>query len=465
METKIFSYTGTAKQTGYVGLIVTFIVLVSFEASLEVLLITVLVPDGMVKLVVHGLHTLLIIFAMQLLIKALFVLKTRHRLTESGLKLHYGPDFKAEIPFKAIVSVQPAKERPLSSLNIRPSYEKKKQRLNAVFSNKGQVLLKLDQLYNFRIGLFKGGLADEVLLNFDHCEEFLAAFKELKATPPVENKAKVVTLSSPLALQAPFRPLNLPLLSSSATPAIRTEELTLHYRSSGLRAVNSLNLSIAPGEIYGFLGSNGAGKTTTLKMLVGLLEPSTGKAWIAGHNMWTEPLVAKASLGYVADRTMLYERLTGREFLSFLAQMRGLERQEAERRIEHLLNLLELKDKANIPCRTYSFGTKRKLALAGALLHQPAVLILDEPLNGLDPLSSHRLKELFIELATGGTTILFSTHDLATAEAVCHRVGIIHRGELVAEGSTHELRQLAAAPDLESVFLNLTATQYEEIAL
>jgi len=245
--------------------------------------------------------------------------------------------------------------------------------------------------------------------------------------------------------------------------AIRTENLTRSFKR--FNAVDNLNLSIAQGEIYGFLGSNGAGKTTTIKMLVGLLEPSGGRAWIAGHNVWTEPLAAKAVSGYVADRAILYERLTGREFLNFLGQMRGIPLSEAEQRIKDLLDMLELTEHAGRPCGAYSFGMKRKLALARALLHRPAVLILDEPLNGLDPRSSRRLKDLFIEQAAGGTTILLSTHDLATAEAVCHRVGIIHRGQLLVEGSAAELEKMASASDLEEVFLSLTAEQREEVSV
>ena len=241
--------------------------------------------------------------------------------------------------------------------------------------------------------------------------------------------------------------------------AIRTENLTRRYKS--FTAVDNLNLGVQPGEIYGFLGANGAGKTTTMKMLVGLLQPDAGHAWISGHDAWKEPLAARAALGYVADRSMLYDRLTGREFLAFLTQMRGIPEQVAGARVEHLLDLLELKDRADTACGSYSFGMKRKLAIAGALVHEPPVLILDEPLNGLDPLSAHRLKDLFAELAAGGTAIFLSTHDLATAESICQRVGIIHKGRLLVEGSASELRQVAAAPDLEAVFLTLTAEATE----
>ena len=225
--------------------------------------------------------------------------------------------------------------------------------------------------------------------------------------------------------------------------------------------LNSATFEIFQPGFVSIAGPNGAGKTTTMKMLVGLLEPHAGQAVINGHDIWQNPLAAKAVLGYVADRAMLYDRLTGREFLMFLAQMRGIPRQQAEGDIDSLLNMLELSDRAHSQCATYSYGMKRKLALAAALLHHPSVLILDEPLNGLDPLSARRFKDLFVELAADGTTIFLSTHDLATAESLCHRIGIISHGRLLVEGSATELREIAAAPDLESVFLALTAEQAE----
>ncbi len=239
--------------------------------------------------------------------------------------------------------------------------------------------------------------------------------------------------------------------------AIRAENLTRCFK--GFTAVDNLNLSVHRGEIYGFLGSNGADKTTTMKMLVGLLQPDCGRVWIAGSDVWKESLVAKAAFGYVADHIMLYDRLTGREFLDFLAQIRGTPEQVASERIEQLLDVLELRDRADTACGTYSFGMKRKLAIAGALIHKPQVLILDEPLNGLDPLSARRLKDLFAELVAEGSAIFLSTHDLATAESICHRVGIIHKGRLLVEGSSSELRQIAGAPGLEDAFLSLTAEE------
>ena len=222
-------------------------------------------------------------------------------------------------------------------------------------------------------------------------------------------------------------------------------------------------MTIQPGEIYGFLGSNGAGKTTTMKMLVGLLQPNEGRALLAGHNVERDGLAAKAALGYVADRSILYERLTGREFLLFLSQIRGIDHKDAQTSIAHLLEVLELTDVADSLCSSYSFGMKRKLSLAGSLLHKPSVLILDEPLNGLDPQSARNLKDLLLDLAVHGTAILLSTHDLATAETLCHRIGIIYKGRLLAEGTASELRQRVDASDLETVFLTLTAQAKEMV--
>ena len=347
-------------------------------------------------------------------------------------------------------------------------YEAEKGRIFAAISDHGQVLLVLDQSYPFRVGLLGSSkLANQLLINVDKRDEFLTDF-ELKVNS-VEKRAFDVEesgfsngkdnaniLSTLQTTHASKQPTSTTLDSYSKL-AIRTEHLTRLYKE--FVAVEDLNLAVRAGEIYGFLGSNGAGKTTTMKMLVGLLKPDAGHVWIAGHDVLKESITAKSAFGYVADHTMLYDRLTGREFLEFLTQIQGLAEQEANRRIEQLLGILELRDRVDTACGTFSFGMKRKLAIAGALIHEPKVLILDEPLNGLDPLSARRLKDLFTERAANGTTIFLSTHDLATAESICHRVGIIHKGHLLVEGSSSELRQIAGAPGLEEAFLSLTAVE------
>jgi len=200
-------------------------------------------------------------------------------------------------------------------------------------------------------------------------------------------------------------------------------------------------------------------------MLVGMVTPTNGTVMLNGYNLLSAEKAAKTGLGYVPDQAMLYERLTGREFLSFLAHLHNVPEEQSHQRITHYLKLLDLEAPADRLCGSYSFGMKRKLALAGALLHTPSIVILDEPLNGLDPRSARKLKDLFLELAANGIAVLLSIHDLATAEEVCHRVGIIHHGQIVAEGNVAELRQRASAHNLEEVFLQLTqeSSEIEEI--
>lgn len=473
MATGSKTFTYTAQRGAYLSIVAAFTFLIIVEGGVLALLIVVFAPAGPIRLALLGtlIGLYLLLFAVMLA-----PLVTRHGLDASHLHLRYGFDIRADVPRTAIVAVEPAHEKVTTWQAMRAQYGAGRQRINAAFSEQGQVLLRLDQPRPYRVGLFGGGPAAEILINLDDRDAFLAALG-LPTTEDTETRGQgdremsrqtdtLVVTPSPPHLVSPSPPPVLSeveglSLSPSAT-GIRTQGLTRHF--DGLTAVDDLSLVIRPGEIYGFLGPNGAGKTTTIKMLVGLLEPNVGHAWIAGHDIWSEPLPAKAALGYVADRAMLYARLTGREFLGFLAQMRAIPRAQADERIQDLLGLLELSDRADSPCGKYSFGMKRKLALAGALLHQPSVLILDEPLSGLDPRSARRLKDLFAELAAGGATIFLSTHDLATAEAVCHRVGIIHKGRLLAEGSAHDLQKLAAAPSLESVFLTLTAEQEQEPA-
>ncbi len=460
-STQTFTY--AAAPGSYLAIVSVFCFMMPLELGVIALLLQGLVSNGAVKL---ALFVVLALFVLFVLAKLLVPLWTKHHVDKTSVLLRYGIDFKASIPRAAIAAAQPAREK-----IVIPSarYEAKSRRIVIAFSDKGQVLLRLDQAYPFRVGLFGGGLADQVLLSVDQREAFLAALGSPAASAPASHEMAQTPLeavsqlgSSESRMLPGFAPARQ--FPEPATLALRVEGLTRRY--ADFTAVDNLNLALRRGEIYGFLGANGAGKTTTMKMLVGLLQPDAGRVWIAGHDMWREPLAAKAVLGYVADRALLYERLTGREFLAFLAQVRGIPQREASERIATLLDLLELTHQADRLCGTYSYGMKRKVALAGALLHQPAVLILDEPLNGLDPLSARRLKDLFVELAARDTAIFLSTHDLATAEAVCHRVGIIHQGRLLIEGSTQELRQAATAPDLETVFLNLVAgQQQEEVAL
>jgi ABC-2 type transport system ATP-binding protein len=234
-----------------------------------------------------------------------------------------------------------------------------------------------------------------------------------------------------------------------------------------LEAVADATFSLQPGEIVGFLGPNGAGKTTTIKMLTGLLEPSAGRAAIMGSDIQKDPIPAKAAFGYVPDTPNLYGKLTGWEFLQFMARLYRVPRDQTEHRAHELLRLFQLADASTDLIEGYSHGMQQKMALAGALIHDPKVLFLDEPTVGLDPKSARMIKDILGQLRDRGTTIFFSTHILEIAERMCDRVMIINQGRIVASGTVAELRSggTGEAGSLEDIFLELTGgAEYAEIA-
>jgi ABC-2 type transport system ATP-binding protein len=237
---------------------------------------------------------------------------------------------------------------------------------------------------------------------------------------------------------------------------INIENLSKSYNKGTVKAVDNLNLNVKKGEIFGFLGPNGAGKTTTIKMIVGLLNPDEGRISINGLDNRKNTLEAKRSIGYVPDNPNLYDRLTGTEYLNFMADVYEVSSIDRKERIAHYLDMFELKDAAADLIKSYSHGMKQKIALTGALIHNPAVWILDEPMVGLDPKSSHLLKEQMREHCDKGNTVFFSTHIMEVAEKLCDRIGIIHKGGLVAIGTLDELRQGEKKDSLENIFLELT---------
>lgn len=228
------------------------------------------------------------------------------------------------------------------------------------------------------------------------------------------------------------------------------------YNKGSVKAVDNLSLRVNKGEIFGFLGPNGAGKTTTIKMIVGLLNPDEGDISINGTDIRKNALEAKKSIGYVPDNPNLYERLTGTEYLNFMADVYQVTAEQRRQRIEHYLEMFELNDAASDLIKSYSHGMKQKIALTGALIHDPAVWILDEPMVGLDPKSAHLLKEQMREHCDKGNTVFFSTHILEVAEKLCDRIGIIHKGNLIASGNMDELRHGDNKDSLENIFLELT---------
>jgi ABC-2 type transport system ATP-binding protein len=243
------------------------------------------------------------------------------------------------------------------------------------------------------------------------------------------------------------------LADSEHIPAIEAHNLQKHYGDT--QAVKGVDLVVYPGEIVGFLGPNGAGKTTTIKMLVGLLRPSSGVARIGGFDIQQQPLQAKAQLGYVPDEPYLPEKLSAREFLQFVGGLYRMEKNAAAQRGEELLRLFGLEDRADELLGGYSHGMRQKAALAGALLHDPRAFFLDEPTVGLDPRSARLIKDLLRTISGRGTAVFMSTHILEIAERMCDRVFIINQGAIIATGTLEELRA-GSTESLEDIFLSLT---------
>ncbi len=240
--------------------------------------------------------------------------------------------------------------------------------------------------------------------------------------------------------------------------AIRVEGLTKVFRQQ--TAVDHISFRVAQGRFFGFLGPNGAGKSTTIKMLTGLLRPTSGDAVIEGIRLGRDPLGIKRAIGVLPEELPLYERLTGEEYLLFAGRMYGLQREEARRRTAELLEFLSLEEDRGKLIVDYSHGMKKKLALAAALIHNPRVLFLDEPLDGIDPVSGRVVSDLLRRLTRKGVTLFFTSHVLDVVERLCDEVAIIDRGRIVAQGSLDEIRaQREVAPDasLEDLFLKLVA--------
>jgi ABC-2 type transport system ATP-binding protein len=238
---------------------------------------------------------------------------------------------------------------------------------------------------------------------------------------------------------------------------LRVDDLTVRYGERP--AVDRLSFAVRPGEIYGLLGSNGAGKTSTIKTVVGLVRPAAGRVRVFGLDAVTDGLRVKAQVGYVPETSLLYDALTPREFLEFIAGVRRLDRASASERARAYVTAFRLEAEFDEPILTLSNGTRQKVLLIAALLHQPPLLVLDEPLNSLDPRSVRIMKDLLLRYVAGGERgILFSTHTMEVAEQLCHRVGILDRGVLRGEGTLAALRQKVARGDasLEEVFLRLT---------
>lgn len=235
---------------------------------------------------------------------------------------------------------------------------------------------------------------------------------------------------------------------------LKIDHLTKSYGNK--KAVDDLSLHIAPGEIYGFIGHNGAGKTTTIKACCGILQADCGEVYIDGVSIKENPLAAKAKLAYIPDNPDLYEFMTGVQFLNFIGDVFSVSAEDQQARIRKYAEMFQLTNDLAQPISAYSHGMKQKLAVISALLHEPKLLIMDEPFVGLDPKASHILKELMRELCNAGGAIFFSTHVLEVAEKLCDKVAIIKNGQLIKSGAMEEVKGDAS---LENVFLELEGEQ------
>ncbi len=237
---------------------------------------------------------------------------------------------------------------------------------------------------------------------------------------------------------------------------IRLIDLSKNYGK--LSAVESLNLEVPNGQIFGFLGPNGAGKTTTIRMIMGVLKPTSGQVFLCDYDMAREPEKAKAIAGFIPDRPFLYEKLSGSEFLEFVGKLHGVEPRRLAQKTAELLEHLELTPWKDELIDSYSHGMKQRLVVCAALLHEPKILVVDEPMVGMDPKGARTLKDIFRAWASRGAAVFLSTHSLSMAEEVCHRIGIIHKGRLIACGTMDALHKQAQTDEgnLESVFLELT---------
>ena len=234
------------------------------------------------------------------------------------------------------------------------------------------------------------------------------------------------------------------------------QQVSKRYTKLGVKALDNLTLHVQGGELFGFIGPNGAGKSTAIKLMTGVLRPDEGVITVAGHDLSKDRLAAQRAIGYVPDSNDLYDRLTGLEYLNFMADIYQVDAARRKEHIEKYLSIFSLEDAANSQIRSYSKGMKQKLMVIGALIHQPPVWVLDEPLSGLDPRAAHLLKEEMKRHCAAGNTVFFSTHVLEVAEKLCTRIGVIAHGQLRAQGTMEELRSGEVGASLEELFLELT---------
>jgi ABC-2 type transport system ATP-binding protein len=388
------------------------------------------------------------------------VIRTKHTVDAQNLTLNYG-SFSTKIPLSQIRRaslLQGPLPNKVEVPSFNPAYRSEDDTLYLLAGKKSLVEVLLASPSDAKVKTHVQ--FTRVVLNLDEPAEFVAALSggdspstAESAQPTVSSGTDVSELTQRFVQSAG---------SADEEAAIQMEGLRKVY--GDFAAVKGIDLRVAPGEIFAFLGGNGAGKTTTIKMLVGLLEPTGGQAWISGHNVWTANTEARRNLGYVPDIPLLYETLTAREFLWLIAGLYEMSESVGRARAEELLAFLDMQRWGDQLIRNFSLGMKRKMAIAAALMHRPKVLLLDEVTNGLDPRASREVKDLIGQMARQGTAIFLTTHILSVVEELAHRIAIIDQGSLRALGTMAELQEQAGKPDasLEDLFLAFTGAPARE---
>ncbi|MCA9833323.1 MAG: ABC transporter ATP-binding protein [Thermomicrobiales bacterium] len=424
-----FTYTRDTRPLN--SFVVTWALIFSFEGIVLVTLAVIVAPWFWLKLLLP----LLAMGGLALFVKkARAPLATTHVVTESELILRFGA-FRLAVPRHSIIDATPIHDKaviPFTPTLTRTS----DSRAQLTMSHTGQMLLHLDPPVYSSHRRAKGEFR-ELLINIDDSGELI----------------RVLTADMPQTTGHPADRIDVVMSPATSMGQPMIEAIELSKRFGENTVVDDVSFTIRSGEIYGFIGRNGAGKSTTISMLAGLLAPTSGSTRIDSHLLESNPVGYKSSLGYVADTPPLFPKLTGLEHLRYTARMHRYSPQLTDERISLLVSRLELDRHIHEYTETYSLGTKRKLALAIALLHQPRALILDEPFNGLDPQTSRGLQHLISDFAANGGAVLLSSHDLNLVARLCHQIGVMDQGKLVVEGAPQSVQ--AHAESLEDRFLEL----------
>lgn len=432
-------------------LIAVFFLAFFIEGPVAIILIYSLIYSSIIKAAILILSTIIIVFAI-VFFASIFM--TKHLLTPTALILRQGINLKEKINLSNILKVKKEEIRLGVAFGIR--YLAAYSAIQVTTDNSNLILIELTKPHIFKPLLGRRIKAIKIILNVDDSERFLRLINQkISSGERLEKQAEKMLPPE----NYDFLALNDQAGCGAEGDAIEVINLTKKYGE--FIAVSDLNLRVNYGEIFGFIGPNGAGKTTTINTIVGLLKPNSGRIKIGGFDLEIEPLKAKATFGYVAENPIVYENLTGAEFLKFLTKLYPDE-ESSSAKIEILLNRFNLEEWKDRLIKVYSQGMQRKIAIAGALVHSPRVLILDEPTNGLDPAGAREVRDILFNLRTQGVAIFMSTHLLETAEKMCDRVGIINKGRLIAQGRLAELQKKAKRKEtsLEEIFFDLTGSEF-----